>query len=113
MSPSAQIVLAPPKYWYISTAADLPLTATFLARLVLHLRSVASPTAFTSFLDDDYAGETLNVASRFMVPISGQQHLEDRFGSGDVSGELDEEGEQSKHSEGDGVEVHRRRIPKK
>jgi len=109
-----QMVLAQPSYWYITTTADLSFTSTFIARLVLHLRSVASPTSSTSFTEG-HIGETLDAASRFVVTMP-QQHshrpearnLEVQDSGSNLSGEHDED-EQWKHPgrrEQDAIEMH-------
>ena len=44
-----QIIFADPAYWYAASSADQALTSTFVARLVLHLRAVATQSTHTTY----------------------------------------------------------------
>jgi hypothetical protein len=71
------MVFAEPTYWYIATSADQAFTSTFIARLVLHLRSVASLPSTTTYTDAStlhvFSGTTAtSIGRKIATPIAEQ-----------------------------------------
>ena len=105
-SSGEQIALAEPSYWYIASSADQAFTSTFIARLVLHLRSIATTSAVS--YGDALTSETLNgpkTGPRITVTVSDQQRRRHQPECQDdgcrcVDGERDDD------EEWDAIEMH-------
>ena len=116
-----QIVFAQPTYWYIASSADHAFTSTFIARLVLHLRGVASPSFDTTYTyTDAYPSRVngANTAPKILTTVADQEqnipephldvhqltHQHSHDGENTL-GEHSVSDEQWRHREGDAVEM--------
>lgn len=115
-----QIVFADSTYWYIASSADHAFTSTFIARLVLHLRGVASPSCATTYTDA-YISRVFNgtsTAPKISTALADQEQPapEQHLGVQQVTRQQSHDGEntlgeqsvgddQWRHREGDAVEM--------
>jgi hypothetical protein len=114
-----QIVFADSTYWYIASSADHAFTSTFIARLVLHIRGVASPSSTTTYTHTDaFCLNGTNTIPKILTTLADQEQYlpEQHFGvhqlihqpSQDGENTLGEQSvndEQWRHREGDAIEM--------